>query len=218
MRHCDKCGIDFTGDLERCPLCQAELAGAAAPALFPPNVLKRSGTLALRVLAFGTGVAVLVMLFVSRMVALPSGVALAVCLALLINYAFVRHIIGHAPDFLRLVARYFLVLLACAAVWFLLTGNLAVTTFVIPCISLVALVTDAVLVCVFRGDFVAGYAKYLLLDVVFGLVPLLFAGWGLTWSDIPAQISALVACVLLLGLVVFEREPLAAEVRKLFAA
>lgn len=218
MKHCGKCGIDFSGDLERCPLCQAELSGAASPSAFPANELKRSGAIALRVLAFVTGVVVLVMVFVSRMTGLPGDVALAVCLAVLINYAFVRHIIGHAPDFLQLVARYFLVLLACALVWFAVTGSLAVTTFVIPAVSLAALVTDAVLVCVFRGTFVSGYAKYLLLDVVFGLVPLAFAAWGLTWSDIPAQISALVACVLLLALLVFERPRLVAELRKLLAA
>ena len=39
----------------------------------------------------------------------------------------------------------------------------------IPAICLVALVTDAVLVCVFRGTFVSGYAKYLLLDVLLGI-------------------------------------------------
>ena len=100
----------------------------------------------------------------------------------------------------------------------MLTGNYAWSTFVVPGISLAALVTDAVLVCVFRKDFVTGYAKYLLLDVVFGLVPLAFAAGDLVWTDIPAQISALVACVLLLGLLVFEREPLASELRKLFAA
>ena len=158
MRHCDKCGIDFSGDLERCPLCQAELTGEASAPMFPPNVLKRSGAIALRVIAFATGVAIIVMLFLTRMVKLPSDVVFTVCLALLINYAFVRHIIGHAPDFLRLVARYFLVLLACALLGFVLTGNYAWSTFVVPGISLAALVTDAVLVCVFRKDFVSGYA------------------------------------------------------------
>ena len=53
---------------------------------------------------------------------------------------------------------------------------------------------------------------------VFGLVPLLFVALGFTTWDVLAYVSALVACVLLLGLVVFARERLAAEVRKLFMA
>ena len=64
------------------------------------------------------------------------------------NYLFVRNILVHRPDFLRVIVRYFLILLALAAVWFVVTGNLAVTTFVIPGICLVALVFDTVLLAV----------------------------------------------------------------------
>ena len=218
MRRCEKCRIDFTGDLDRCPLCQAELTGEASPSLFPENRVKRSNTLVLRVLAFVTGAGVLAMLFFGHVFELPSGIVLTVCLAVLVNYAFVRHIINTAPDFLRLVARYFLVLLGVAALWFALSGDLVVTTFVIPSICFAALLTDAVLVCVFRGTFVSGYAKYLLLDVVFGLVPVAFTAFGLTWNDLPAYLSGLLACLLLLALVVFMREQLVAEIRKLFTA
>lgn len=93
-----------------------------------------------------------------------------------------------------------------------------VTTFVIPGICLVALVFDAVLVAVFRGTFVSGYAKYLLFDVVLGLIPLALVALGLATWDVPANVSALTASVLLLALLVFTRKQLVAEVRKLFSA
>ena len=218
MRRCDRCEVDFTGDLDLCPLCQTPLTGEAVPAVFPRNEVRRSGTMALRVLAFGTGVGVLGMVFAGFAFGLSGEVVLAVCLALLTNFVFVRHFLSHAPDFLRLVVRYFLILLAAAALWYLMSGNPVVTTFVIPAICLVALVTDAVLVCVFRGTFVSGYAKYLLFDVVLGLVPLGLVGLGLTTWELPALVSAFVACVLLLALLVFARERLGAEVRKLFTA
>lgn len=218
MRTCARCGVSFTGDLDVCPLCQARLTGEAEPSVFPVNEVKRSGTTALRVLAFATGAAVLATLFAGHLAGLPGWTVLAVCVALLTNYVFVRHMMSNAPDFLRLVARYFLLLLAVAVVWFALTGNLVVTTYVIPAICLVALVFDAVLVCVFRGTFVSGYTKYLLLDVVFGIAPVVYVAAGFTTWDVLAYASALVASVLLLGLVVFMRERLAAEVRKLFTA
>ncbi|BAK45089.1 DUF6320 domain-containing protein [Eggerthella sp. YY7918] len=218
MRHCKKCGIDFSGDLERCPLCQAELVGEATPAVFPKNEVRKSGTVALAVLAFATGATLLVMLFLGYLVPLPWDIVVSVCLALVLNYLFVRNIITHSPDFLRVVARYFLVLLAIAALWFLITGNLAVTTFVIPGICLVALVYDTVLVAVFKGTFVSGYAKYLLFDVALGLAPLALVALGLTTWDVLALVSALMASVFLLGLVVFMRKQLMAEMRKLFSA
>lgn len=218
MKRCDKCGVGFTGDLDRCPLCQAELKGEIEPSAFPMNEVRKSGALALRVLAFTTGACLLVMLFLGRLLSLPGDIVLTVCLGLVVNYLFVRNILTHSPDFLRVVARYFLILLAIAAIWFLITRNPVVTTFVIPGICLVALVFDTVLVAVFRGTFVSSYAKYLLFDVVLGLIPLVLVALGLTTWDVLANVSALTASVFLLGLVVFMRKQLVTELRKLFSA
>lgn len=218
MKRCIKCRIDFTGDLDRCPLCQADLAGEAEPSVFPRNKVRKSGAVALMVLAFATGTCLLLMVFLGYVLSLSGEIVLAACLALVVNYLFVRNILTHSPDFLRVVARYFLILLAIAAVWFFVTGDLAVTTFVIPGLCLVALVFDTVLVAVFRGTFVSGYAKYLLFDILFGLAPLALMALGLTTWEMPALVSALTASVLLLGLLVFTRKHLLAEVRKLFSA
>lgn len=218
MKRCDKCRVEFTGDLDRCPLCQSELSGEASPPVFPRNEVRKSGAIALAVLAFATGACLLVMLFMGHLFELPVDIVLTVCLGLVMNYLFVRNILTHTPDFLRVVVRYFLILLGIAAVWFLVSQNLMVTTFVIPGICLVALVFDVVLLAVFRGTFVTGYAKYLLFDIGFGLLPLVLAALGLTTWDVPAFVSALTASVFLLGLVVFTRKQLVAEIRKLFSA
>ena len=59
MKRCEKCGVQFSGDLDRCPLCQAELSGDASPAVFPRNEVRKSGAIALAVLAFATGACLL---------------------------------------------------------------------------------------------------------------------------------------------------------------
>lgn len=218
MKRCGKCRVDFTGDLDRCPLCQAELKGDPTPAVFPRNEVRKSGALALRVLAFATGVCLLVMLFLGPMLSLPLNIVATVCLALVVNYLFVRNILTHNPDFLRMIARYFLVLLAFATIWFIATGNLAVTTFIIPGICFVALIYDTVLVSVFRGTFVSGYAKYLLFDIALGLMPLALVALNLTSWDMPAYISALTACIFSLGLLMFMRKQIVEEIQKLFSA
>ena len=80
--------------------------------------------------------------------------------------------------------------------------------------------------------FIAVYALLLLLPnyraisalaaagifLVLGIVPLGLVALGLTTRAWPAATSAFVACVLLLALVVFARERLTAEIRKLFTA
>ena len=117
MKRCEKCGVQFSGDLDRCPLCQAELSGDASPAVFPRNEVRKSGAIALAVLAFATGACLLVMLFLGHLLQLPGDIVVTVCVGLVVNYLFVRNILTHTPDFLRVVARYFLVLLAIAAWW-----------------------------------------------------------------------------------------------------
>ena len=218
MKQCNKCSVEFTGDLDQCPLCQAELAGEALPSVFPRNEIRKSGTVALAVLGFATGACLLAVVFLAQIFPLPWDIPLIICVALAINYLFVRNIITHSPDFLRVVVRYFLVLLGLAALWYLVSRNPVITTFVIPGICFVALVFDTVLVAVFRGTFVSGYAKYLLFDVILGLIPPGLVTLGLTTWNLPAYISAFTASVFLLGLLVFTRKQLVAEVRKLFAA
>lgn len=218
MKYCGKCGVEFTGQLDQCPLCQAGLTGEAEPSVFPRNEVKKSGVIALRVLAFATGTCLLLSLFLCYLLALPGDIVLTVCIALVMNYLFVRNILIHSPDFLRVVVRYFLILLAIAAVWFLVTQNLVITTFIIPSICLIALVFDAVLVVVFRDTFVSGYAKYLLFNVVLGLTPLVLVAAGLTTWNVLAYASAFTASVLFLWLLVFTRKQLLAEIHKLFSA
>lgn len=218
MRRCNACKIEFTGNIDRCPLCQSELTGDAERAVFPHNVVHKSGVLALSVLAFATGVSVLVMLFSGFILPLPVSVVSISCFALAVNYLFVRNILVHSPGFLRATMRYFLLLLIIAALWFLLTDELAITTFVIPSICMIALVFDGVLLVIFRGQLVSGYAKYLLFDMVVGISSLALIGLGLTTWDLPAALSALFACVMLLALLVFGHRNLIDELRKLFHA
>lgn len=218
MKHCDKCKISIGGKLEKCPLCHAELSGKAEPSVFPRNEAKESGSMALRVFAFSTGVCVLLTVLLWLLTPLPGDITFVICIALVLNFLFVRNILTHRPDFLRVIMRYFIILLAIAVIWFIFTQSLIVSTFVIPSVCLAALLTDAVLIVVFRATFVSGYTKYLLFDVFFGLTPLVFVVAGLTTSAILAYISAFVALVFLLALFVFTRKQMVAEIRKLFSS
>lgn len=217
MKQCLKCKVDFSGDLEKCPLCQAELTGQTEPSVFPYNEARKTGSNALAILAFTTGVCLLIAFFLWYALTLPGDIVLSVCIALVVNYLFVRNIIIHNPDFLRVVVRYFLLLLALAVIWFLLTQSLFVTTFVIPGICMTALTFDAILLIFFRGTFVSGYAKYLIFNVVLGLAPLILVALGLTTWTIPAFVSALTSSILFLALLVFLRKQLSEEIRKLFS-
>ena len=198
------------------PLAAARKA-APVPSVFPPNSFERKSTRVRTVLAVLTLICIAL---IALLGGTAGGSALAVgapCAAVALNWLFVRNMIVHAPDFIRVVERYFLVLLAVAGLWFASTGNLIVTTYVVPGLCMLALAFNAVLLIAFRGPFVTGYAKYLIYEVLLGLVPLALLAAGLiTWPPLAiaagAAAAALLAILLLVG-----RKQLAAEARKLFS-
>ena len=48
MRYCPSCHIDFTGVLDRCPLCGSKLEGPPEGMIFPENEFARTKKLAKR--------------------------------------------------------------------------------------------------------------------------------------------------------------------------
>lgn len=218
MQSCPDCKVGFTGDLRRCPLCGASLEGSPTPEAFPvrkaqaPRKAARRALWAITLICMVSAVAAGWMMGSS-----PWPVAFT-CVALLVNYLFLRNVVVHRPDTLRVTERWFLAIIAIAVLWWLATGVPWVASLVIPFICLVALVANTVLVAALRDTFVQGYAKYLLYDVVLGFVPLVLAlaGW-VSWPWL-CYASAIAAGLLAITLLLLARRQLAAEVRKLLTA
>lgn len=198
------------------PLADAR-ARAPEPSVFPPNTFERKSTRVRGVLAALTLICIAV---IALMVGASGGSAVAAgapCAAVALNWLFVRNMIVHEPDFIRVVERYFLVLLAVAGLWFFSTGNLVVTTYVVPGLCFIALAFNAVLLIAFRGPFVTDYAKYLIYEVILGLVPLALVAAGLVTWPVLAVAAGIAAAALLAILLLVGRTQLAAESRKLFS-
>lgn len=219
MKHCDACTVDFTGDMARCPLCQNELRGEASPAAFPAQqIYLRPRRLAVEIITFVTGAILLLHGFFSYLFSWPIPIASASAAALIISVLFINSAILHVPRPLRLMFRYFYIMLAIALVWFVATMNHVVTMFVIPITCLVSLVFDVVLLIVLRAKAIDEYAKYLAFDIVTGLLPLTFIPLGWAPWDVLVMVSGLVSLLVLLGLLVFARRQLFSEFGKQFSA
>ncbi len=218
MSYCPQDKLFFTGDLDRCPLCGTALEGEKTPSPFPAHVVQQSKKRATGALAISTlccAALVLWLGFAAGASWLYTGAALG---ALALNFIFLRNMVVHSPNFLRVVERYFLVLLAVALLFLLATHNHAVGTYVIPVLCITALLCNSILLVVFRASFVRTYAKYLLYDLVLGFVPLGLWLLGLSTSAPLAIGSALMAVVLLALLLLLTRRSLHSEMGKLFDA
>ena len=218
MQSCDRCGVEYTGDLGRCPLCGEKLEGTPAPGAFPVQRIQAPRKASRRVLWITTLAAMAAAVAAGAATGASPWPVAFTCIALLVNYLFLRNVIVHRPDALRMAERWFLALLAIAVLWWLATGAPGVASLVIPSVCLGALVANTVLVAALRDTFVQGYAKYLLYSAVLGFAPLILALTG--WAPWPwlCYASGAAAALLTLTLLLLTRRQLAAEVRKLLTA
>lgn len=140
------------------------------------------------------------------------------CAAVAVGYVLVRNIVVHSPDPPRTFERSYLVLAAVALAFQVATASIFAATYAVPLLNIVALLVNAAMVVRFRDDFVKAYAKYLLYNLVLGLVPLVALAVGLV--EQPAFAIGSVACSILLLLLIhlLARKQLADELRKLFSA
>lgn len=218
MKRCDACGAGFRGALDRCPLCGGMMEGEAAPSAFPKIGLVRRSRRARTVLGAVTLVLLAAIVALCAAVQAPAWRCVMAAAALVVNYAFVQNMLVHAPDVLRLLQRYYLVLVAMALIWFLATWDGSISTFVIPCLCITGTLFDAVMLLVFRSRFLADYAKYLVFVIALGMLPLaLFFTGTVEWAALPIA-SAAFAALLAGALAAFARKQAVDEARKLFDA
>lgn len=217
MRTCDECGVGFSGDLELCPLCGSHLVGDPTPPVFPVQEVRKPARAAQRALGAITVLAIVAVAAMALAWGLRPWPAALACVAVALNYLFLRNVLAHSPDFLRIAERYFLVLLAGSALWWLAAGSHEVASFVVPAICLAGTLTNTVLVIAYRDRFVQGYAKYLLYSLVLGVAPLGLVALGAAAWPWLCYASAFAAVMLSAMLLLLTRRQLSAELRKLFA-
>lgn len=218
MRHCDTCDISYTGDVDRCALCGSELVGVAVASPFPDIPITKTKNRAKAWLAVGTVALLAVVLVLCWWREARVGAYIAGAAAVILNYIFVRNVVVHSPNFLRIIQRYSLLVMAMVVLCVIGTGNTDVATFVVPAVSLAAIFFNGVLLVVLRSEMISGYGKYLMYDVAFGAVPLILMACGLvTWAPLSIA-SACCAGAFAAGLFILARRHVTDEAKRLFNA
>lgn len=218
MRYCDKCKVEVRGRQEFCPLCQHELQikGASdSEDVYPNQVQKRfNNHMLLKVFGFiGLSASILAVFF---NIILPSEslwslivVAVMACLWLSLAMAIKKH-----KNILKYLWQQMIIITLLTICIDALTGQHGwAISFVLPIILTVAMIVMYLLSKILHLQ-VGDYMIYLLLDALFGIIPLILVNTQKLISDIPSLICILTSIISVVALVIFEGKSIISELNR----
>lgn len=215
MLYCDKCGVSITGNPDFCPLCQGTLSGNAESGSSFPKIKAKKDYFS----------------FALKIAAMASVTAICICIA--IDYSktdsfagWWLYVAGGILSFWlsfwsalrrrKNIAKsiMFTTFMACLIVflWDLFTGykGWAIDYFLpISCCS--AMLAMAVTAKVLNLK-IEQYIYYLILDIVFGIIPLILILCGVVRFKILCIACVAVSIISLAALLIFQGKALRAEI------
>ena len=115
----------------------------------------------------------------------------------------------------RFMNRYFLFIIIALIIWYFVTKADIIPTYLFPIFLIIALIYDSLVILILRSKYVIEYMKTIIIDILFGMVPVVFILSGAVSNRIPSYICILLNVIFLLGIIVFGKDYLALELRKI---
>lgn len=215
MRKCNKCNIEFNGSFDICPLCSSQMTGKKTDNVFP-KINTSSSAILYKVLSFVSFVIGVLFVFTEYMISKSFYISKFIILGLLTNYILVKFILKNYKDVLKMMNKYFWVILILFFIWFLITKSLIITTYLIPILCIIIFAFNSITMLVLRESYIIKFAKTILLDCLIGVIPLVLVAFKLTTFDLLSYICAILGLLVFVGLLIFCKEDIMEEFKKIF--
>ncbi|MCQ4636332.1 DUF6320 domain-containing protein [Anaerovorax odorimutans] len=218
MKYCEKCKVQVRGDMKRCPLCQRMLVGEAEGGPLYPEVrtMYRQYRHFFKILIFSTIVAAVAACAVNLLLPQSGHWALFVVIGiagLWISMYFAVHQRNSLPKNITYQAIFISVF---SVIWDLVTHWHGWSiNFAIPCTFAVAIISMTVLGRLMKIP--AGeYLICLIIDIIFGFIPIVFYAIGIVDVKIPSIICISCSIISLAGIIVFQGDEIRRELTRRF--
>lgn len=217
MQYCGNCKMNIAGKKQFCPLCQGPLEGEGDPTaeIYPKTEAKTPPDyLFLRIMTFGA--IVLAVLAVAVNVLLPIDVNFWLPTVGGIGCAWIALAIAVTKKYniLKNIIWQLFILTALSVVWDVFTGwNGWSLDYVIPCACMSAMVAMAVLARVKKMP-AREFIIYLIMDGIYGIVPLVFLFTGIINVKLPSVICVAGSLISISALLLFKGRVIKTEVQK----
>lgn len=217
MKYCNKCHTEVMGSVKFCPLCQHELQikNEQEEDLYPFEIDKRSNShMLLKVFGFISMIASILAVFFNIVLQSKTLWSLIVIVVMGFTWLSIAAAIKKHRNILKYVWYQMLIITSLTVVIDGMTGQRGwAITFVMPLMLTVAMIVMYLLSKVLKLQ-VGDYMIYLLLDALFGIIPVIFLRTHQLITDIPSWICILTSIISVVGLIIFEGKNMMSELKR----
>lgn len=216
MKFCKSCNVSVTGKRKICPLCQGRLTGdKAQEEIFPKiSFVYTEHSLFFKVMLLTSIIAGTVSVAVN--ILMPGGGAWSLFIlgGLASVWASLITIINQRKNIPKNIVYQVMTISVTALIWDTLTGWRGWSiNYIIPLVCVFAMISMAVISKI-RKLHIEDYILYIIIDALFGIVPVIFIILGLLDVLYPSIICISTSIISLSTIIIFEDKSLKAEIKR----
>ena len=217
MKWCEKCKVKIIGSKNYCPLCQNELIGRGQvdEDIFPTSYKgNKERHMIMKIVSFMMTLVGILSVFLNILFTTEIWWALIVvvtliCIRISLNIAMAKH-----KNILKYLLHQSLIIIVLALFIDYVTGGHGwAVTFVLPMIFTLAMILMYLLSKILHLQ--AGeYMIYLLLDALFGIIPIVFLVTNSVRTPIPSLVCIMISMISVTALIIFEGSAMYSELKR----
>jgi len=216
MKFCKSCNVSVTGKRKICPLCQGRLTvDKAQEEIFPKiSFVYTEHSLFFKVMLLTSIIAATVSVAVN--ILMPGGGAWSLFIlgGLASVWASLITIINQRKNIPKNIVYQVMTISVTALIWDTLTGWRGWSiNYIIPLVCVFAMISMAVISKI-RKLHIEDYILYIIIDSLFGIVPVIFIILGLLDVLYPSIICISTSIISLSTIIIFEDKSLKAEIKR----
>lgn len=216
MLYCTHCKLKISGERTNCPLCKMPLCSGTPCEETFPEVLPKNRSLHLfwRILLFLSIAACIICATINYSIPESGQWSLFVIAGVACMWVSISTAVKKRHNIYKNILWQVAVISSLAVMWDFITGWHGWSLdFVIPGVCTCAVLTLSITARCMHLH-IEDYLVYLLIDVLFGIVPLIFLAFNLVHFTYPSVICVAICLLYLAALFVFEGKNITAEIKK----
>ncbi|MDW5299766.1 MAG: DUF6320 domain-containing protein [Sedimentibacter sp.] len=216
MKYCSNCKVNIVGNRKNCPLCQEILLGdKCSDEIFPKIsfVYKEHG-LFFKIVLLASIVIASVSVAMNILLPQRGAWSLFILGGLGSVWASMINVINKRNNIPKNIVYQVMIISVIVILWDIITGRKGWSiNYVVPLTCFFAMITMAIISKV-RKLFIEDYILYIIIDGLFGIVPIIFIMTGILNVLFPSLLCIVTSIISLSTILIFEEHSLWAEAKR----